>query len=459
VSPCAGALHLDHVLFESAREFWPTFSDYNGDGVDDLLVRRALGGSSGVQARIISGADASVLREYDAPSSSIPIGGFNRAGTLPDSDGDGKREILLGDPYNAWAVKSTAGGGQWDLLPQVFSFTSLPYGQGFGIGDRTTLITSGDESKLLFVDSLTGEVHARVSHNVPYGGRIGSLGQSAINLGDITGDGIDDFASSGGNVRHFPAATGSLFLFNGVVSTAGTEYVAVPNLSAGSLLAELSGVEFMGSGSAGGWENTTVNLGDPNPANGVAEFLIVTGSPWADYQAGGLAAHLLTRQANGTFTTQLVASYTASAQWHYGAELVNVGDVNGDHVADFALLVENYNVGAGRLGRIQVINGAGLLDGFDPAADVIQAIDGLPQAFFYGSMHRLGDYDHDGRNELAASVLYNGEGGVYGYAQHVYEIVPEPSSSAGIAMLAAAMLMRRSRARTTRSPRDEPRAS
>lgn len=50
---------------------------------------------------------------------------------------------------------------------------------------------------------------------------------------------------------------------------------------------------------------------------------------------------------------------------------------------------------------------------------------GHPQASFELSMYGLGDYDHDGRPDLAVGVNYNGLNGHFGEAIQIYS-VPGP---------------------------------
>lgn len=421
----------------NAQYFWPTLDDYNGDGVEDLLGRVYTGGNVGMKASIISGTDGATIREYFQPPNIPYTWMFIRGGSLPDSDGDGKREIVLGDPNNIWAVRSSAGGGRVDQLAPVFHFSGLPFGQFMGISNDAVMIDANDDHKLLLVDPRTGQPRARVVHDN------GWIANSAVNVGDINGDGVADFASSGGDKAS--PGVGRVFLFNGALTTDGNDYVPLNSLPAGSVLAELSGIADIGNGAAGHWENTTVNLGDPNPHDSLQQFLFVSGSPYATNGCGALAAHVLTRGADASFITQLVATHASLRQSQFASELLDLGDVNGDGVHDLAEFESGYKDSNDELlGRIQVISGASLLDGFDPATDVIQTIDGLPDAFFYGSFQNLGDYDHDGRIEIAVSVAYNGLGGEIGFGQQVFEVVPEPNC---IALCACAALLMSRRAR------------
>lgn len=434
----ADPLTLERVLWgTSARRFWPTFEDYDGDGVQDLIGRVSANGA--IRMRILSGANGATIRQYDAP----PGGDFTtRAGTIPDIDGDGMRDLVFGGHTNVWAIGSAAGGGQINTLAGPYAFSNLDYGVFLATGDNRSLIASCDRSTALLIDSRTGAVQARISNYLSYGYSVGSLGQSALSLGDLNGDGIEDFATSGGNVNNNPGPMGTVYIISGRTTTTGTAFVPLQNLPAGSVLAQLKGTEFLGAGQAMLADQTTVNLGDPYPDNGKTEWFLVSGGPWGNYECGGMAAHVLTLQPDGTFTVQTVAAYTHTAKEHYARAVLSLGDVNGDGVGDVAIVSDPGGSSTTR-GRIQVVSGAALLDGFQSSTDVLQTIDGVSNAFFYEGVQGLGDYDHDGRKELAMNVLYNGLGGVFGDSIHIYEVVPEPASLALLTLGGLAVLLKR----------------
>lgn len=438
----AEVLQLERVLHTGSTRFWTTGDDYDIDGTKDLIVSATVAGSK--QMQVVSGASGSVLQSYQWSGNQDY---WAHATTVGDMDGDGFREIVLRSNTSVRAIKSSAGSGDVDALDHVFAFDGLPYGHFLGSSGRSVVIPSGDESKLLFVDPATGAIQARVVHNAPFGYRVSSLGNSVVNLGDLNGDGVDDFASSGAAVSNWPEPSGRVFVLDGAIATQGTDYESLMSLPQGSVLAELSGVQDIGYGNLNGGGNTTANLGDPNPGNGIKEFLLVSGGPRGEYGRGGIAAHVLSEDLSGGFSTTRTAAYVPTAGEAYGGEVISIGDVTGDGVGDVAIFAGGHDdTSSGKLlGRIDIVSGAGLLDGFDPLEDVLQSIEGLPDAFFYNSMHSLGDYDGDGRLELGVSVLYNGRDGVYTDAQHIYEIIPVPEPISIMTLSIGSMLAARRR--------------
>jgi hypothetical protein len=434
-------LRLERELNTGAQTFFPTYSDYNGDGVDDLVGRVYANGA--IRMRLLSGVTGATIWQYDPPASGST---FMSAVTIPDVDGDGKREIVLGGSRDVWAVNSSSGGGPIDTRTSVFAFHNLSSDQFLATNDHVLMMASGDYSQVQMVDVASGQVRAQIYNNVPYGGQVGSLGQSAVCVGDLNGDGIGDFASSGGNVQHGNDPMGSVFLINGAVTTSSLTQLS--SLPKGAVLGELSGVQYLGSASPTGAVNTTVNLGDPHPNDGQVESLIVSGSSFGNYQRGGISAHVLTRGTGGTLTSTRVANYVcADGQYQFGQELINIGDVNRDGVNDVAVDLATYPGPSSSKGRILIVSGAGLLDGYDPATDVLGTLDGYTDAPLYGSVQPLGDYDHDGKIEFGVGVIYNGHDGRYGACQQVYEAAPEPGSLALLAVGLSCVIARTIRRR------------
>jgi hypothetical protein len=114
----------------------------------------------------------------------------------------------------------------------------------------------------------------------------------------------------------------------------------------------------------------------------------------------------------------------------FGRDVASVGDVTGDGVNDLAVFSAGFLDEQGQLvGRILIVNGAGLLDGFDPEKDLIQEIRGKPSEFFFGVMRDLGDYDQNGSRDLLVTVIYNG---TFQESAHIYSVqLPLPSDCNG----------------------------
>ena len=242
-------------------------------------------------------------------------------------------------------------------------------------------------------------------------------------------DGVHDFAVGGGP-RYPTQYVGQIFLLNGRVRTTPTADVPVTQLPQGDVLGV---VQSFVDTNFGNGNNALVSLGDPNPRN-----LLLVGTPIANYSAGGAAAVLLTGTDGGPLQITEVARWAGNlaTKQSYGRDVADIGDVNGDGVDDAAILEQGDGSAVNR-GRILIVSGAGLLDGFS-SNDVIQQIDD-PKLTFSPGMSFLGDYDHDGRGDLAVTM----SGPTPGFVR-IYS-VPEPTSVAAAAFASAALLLRRRR--------------
>src|SRR5262249_3013730 len=129
---------------------------------------------------------------------------------------------------------------------------------------------------------------------------------------------------------------------------------------------------------------------------------------------------------DGTFSARPVASSGSQGGVITSAiDLVNVGDCNGDAVADLAVFDSEFkDAGGNLLGRIVLVSGLGLLNGFD-AGDVIQEIRGAPHLLFHGTMRGMGDYDGDGLQELLVTGMDERLGTNF---FKIYTIVPSQGS-------------------------------
>ncbi|MDC0746129.1 VCBS repeat-containing protein [Polyangium mundeleinium] len=165
--------------------------DRNGDGKPDFFV-----GSSGFSMQLpgwvelSSGADASVFAKPETPAEASPVYGANLA-TVPDADGDGLRELLVGDVYAAnfkgrvQAIGSLAGDPLWTYVGEAGSQGGTPDLIG------NPLSTHGDVNADGYPDVIVG-AHNHASL-VPNGGRVVALdGRTGDALWTSKGDRADD---------------------------------------------------------------------------------------------------------------------------------------------------------------------------------------------------------------------------------------------------------------------------
>ena len=239
-------------------------------------------------------------------------------------------------------------------------------------------------------------------------------------IDDLDGDGIDDVILSG------PSA----YVVSGAVRA--DTWTSIFDLRLiDSLIARLeaSNEMILGGRSDGG--RFFADLGDPRPGNGVDERLIVSANPRYDRDTGAVAVHLLVRDESGIVDTEEVALFEGSAYGaRFGASVASIGDANGDGVDDLIVHEQSFEdpdtpagAPAVSIGRLLVIDGAALLDGF-AEDDVLQTIYGTVEDRLLGSVCFAGDLDGDGLSE----VLVGGSRPQTGDAfVAIYTVVPPGS--------------------------------
>ncbi len=409
-----GPLMVKRVLRGFGHIVHPTSDDYDNDGVQDLLA------TDFPNVHLISGLNGAVLRTYERePDGDNTFGAALES--MPDSDGDSLRDFVIGDPFKnanghdrggvAYGVQSGGPDGPIGTANLLFRLEGGPdsgaLGYYLGATRSSILVSWADAGRVIVVDAVTGSVRARLENS-----GVGSLGNSLAGIGDINGDGVEELAIGGRSVLHPSVA--SVFVFDGGVTTSGPGFTNIAFLPSGTLLAEITSSKGLPLGDHGGQgdRELIVNLGDPRPDNEVKERLIVVGTPGANSYQGGLAAYLIAEAADRTFSVTEVAAFRAyEPDKEFGRDVSNVGDVTRDGVNDLAVLSSEFQDEDGkRVGRILIIDGAGLLDGFTLTNDVIQDVRGTPSEIFHGGMRDLGDYDGDGLRELLVTEEGAGDG-------------------------------------------------
>jgi len=406
--------------------------DIDGDGLADVLVGApgfeylgtpwggsfaffgaSLGGQSFVD---LSGADATLLGGRDGTSRA-----GERLSALGDIDGDGKSEFLTAAPsggsvVDLWPGDQIAPGGTWDGSMSLAWFTGEGLDEGAGSGLASAGDVDGDGVPEILVGapqnseaaSDAGKAYLILGASILAGTQASSwnaslsdadiaivgaaagdrLGTSVAGVGDVDGDGLDDFL------------LGAPFADDGAAPNAGKAYLFLgSSLSAASSLTAASAdrVYVGASGSRAG--DTVAGLGDIN-GDGYSDFAIGTG-------IGGRAYVVL---GSPTSPSAVDLPSAAAATVETGsAERVAVsgaGDVDGDGMKDLLL---------GRPGWQQT-GGAALVLGSTLAAGSLlqwESSDALFVGEAAGDLAGfctagVGDVDGDGRDDLMFGAPNNG---------------------------------------------------
>ncbi|MDA0167994.1 FG-GAP-like repeat-containing protein [Solirubrobacter taibaiensis] len=331
--------------------------DVNGDGLDDVLVGAPGGGGA---VHVVFGARRPADVQLGG-TDSIAYRGATRLGTAVaaagDVNGDGLGDLVAGAPEHGPSKRGSAfvihgtrdfTGGTRDVASSGFEL------QGAGNWDR--------------------------------------LGSAVDGAGDVNGDGLADV------VVGVPASNSILDPFT---------YTGEAHLVLGSRTQQRPTVRLFGATAGNSSGGSVAGAGDVN-GDGYDDLLI--GSPSATGResiAGIGKAHLVPGSAV-PFTTTLDGRGTAPilgqfANGRFGLHLAPAGDVNEDGYDD--MLIGSYSAGAA------VLYGAA----YPPAEDVLDEL--TPEHGFwivhkhYGSVlddvaavSGAGDFDGDGRPDLAASV-------------------------------------------------------
>ncbi len=342
--------HKKGVAGEGFGQSVAGVGDVDGDGVDDFMVGSPRANPNGVSeagsAYLFSGKVDSLLYRIDGDSAGDWLGyAVSGAG---DVDGDGTADFIIGSP----------------------------------------LADSGGRNEAGKIGVYSGRTGVRL-WKIFGGAAFDRFGSSAGGVGDLDGDGLEDFiigaprTDAGGHGN-----AGSAFVYSA---------------AACSLLFRLDGVagsDFLGSSVAG--------AGDVN-GDGKPDFIV--GAPFADPDSVPNANTGAAYVCSGLDGTLLFTVRGDSADEHFGFSVAGAGDVDGDGRADVIVGAPN-PAGLSDVGRALVFSGRdrSLLIHFtgDSAGDL-----------FGRSVAGAGDVNGDGRADIIVGAVSAKPGGVE-YAGSVY---------------------------------------
>ncbi len=370
----ASASFWGEALNDAAATDVSAAGDVNGDGYADFLIAAPgndesaadagqvylfLGKDAGwVQDLSLSAADASFLGEQASDAAGSSVAGVG------DVNGDGFDDFLIGAPSNGeagagagqaylifgrasgWARDvslSTADASFWgENLGDSAGFDVAPAGDVNGDGLADFLIAAptygGSAGKVyLILGKTSGWAMDTSLANADasfIGENAGDLaGQSVAGVGDVNGDGLDDFLIGAWKNSDAFSGAGKVYLILG--KTSGWERnVSLANADASFLGAtqdEAAGLPVAGAGDVNGDGFDDLLIGATGYGDGVT------------VPEGAGRIYLVLGKATGWGVNQSLAavaagSYVGEDFWDTaGSALAGGGDVNGDGLDDFLI--------------------------------------------------------------------------------------------------------------------------
>lgn len=343
--------------------------DVDGDGTTDLAVgapgESAAGSPFGAgRIHIVSGADGTALDVVTSPSPAAEAPFGSALASMPDVNGDGTADLLVGDPTADDGA--TASAGQVYILSgadrsRIRTFTSpnaVSFGR-FGSAVDAVADANGDGTPDVLVgtsaepaNGLDGAGRAYLLSGAdgsvlqafasPNAAEFGAFGETVTGLGDVDGDGTPDVAVSSREAVSGARSAGRVYVLSGSNGQA-IHTITSPNLE-----------EFAAFGAA------LDGLPDVN-GDGTDDLLV--GAPDEDtdsasdtgddqgrvYVVDGATGSIVFSRVSPTFTETVGG---------FGTAVSSVPDVDDDGVADLLVGAANETVdGTSGAGRVHVLSG------------------------------------------------------------------------------------------------------
>jgi hypothetical protein len=311
--------------------------DFNGDGIDDILVSSSWG--IGVLSRINNQWRSIVVKPKNTWFGQWRYGTNDKIEAIADFDNDGKDEILITSPW---------GIGMLELQGSTFnSVITKPNGTRFGIWTYNT--STVRDNKIEGVGDFNGDGKADILVSKPYG--IALLTLSGNTLSSIVVKPKDTWFGQwryNASVNRGSDKIEAIADFNGdgkddilITSRWGIGILKLQGNTFNSVITKPNGTRF------GIWTYNTSTVRD-NKIEGVGDFNadgkadILVSKPY------GIA--LLTLSGNTLNSIVVKPVGTRFGQWTYNTRTVkdnkieSIGDFNGDGKADI-LVSKPYGIG------------------------------------------------------------------------------------------------------------------
>lgn len=384
--------------------------DTNGDGHDDVLIGASaerLNQSQEGRAYLVSGANGDVLHELAFPDNERGTFAVSVSG-VPDTDGDGRGDLLVGARSGGQLLAFLFSGASgavlltWEIslegVGHIPSMAGIPDADGDGrgdilignleeeVGDGPWGGSSGAGRVYLYSGATGALLRAQASPNVTISGYFGA---SVSGVPGVDGDGRSDLLV-GAPGENYP--TGRAYLFSGATGTL-LHVITAPNDSP-------TNFAFFGSSVAG--------VPDTN-GDGRGDLLI--GAPWEDHDDGPHAAGraYLFSGSDGALIFEF-ASSVEEEERRFGWLVAGVPDADGDQRGDLLIsddrLSPNYD---NRNSQVFLYSGATgdlMLELSSPNEDA--------NGLFGISVASGSDMDNDGRGDIIIGA--SGEPRVYAFS-------------------------------------------
>ena len=382
--------------------------DLNDDGYDDVIV-----GSPGYDpdypyttrgATIFSGYNSGEIMNFDGDQYPYAFYGMGEIiAVVPDSDGDGKRDVVFGlagmgrapmfstadtdSIICMWDCIGWPGGG--DEFGRAIDAIDLEVPGGriwFMIGNPGQNCEEGDPPDCggFRVYTKNTDSPSCIEEEIIYGGNPDAYpyGSSIAFISDLDSDGLEDFlVGCPGCDIDYLTNRGSVAIWQIVYGGANS-----------------MGKIWVGANEGDQFGHAVANVGDVD-GDGIDDHAI--GAPYNDDTYSDAGAVYVYNGGNLNQTKYGIMWSARGTEYGeaFGYEIVGLGDVNGDGFSDFAVGAPYNDDGGTSAGRIYVFGGGN-------ASFFGNFIGETADEQFGKSMAKVGDYNDDGVEDVVVGAPY-----------------------------------------------------